>query len=85
LPRSPNIGAARQQPPYQHFVAGPGDAGRLTLNDAYSGISIRRLRKNVFECRAGLMMRLLFRHNAGTLEFFFAGSHHEVRRIIQDL
>ncbi len=52
---------------------------------AHSGISIRRLRKNIFECRAGLKMRLLFRHNAGALEFFFAGGHDEVRRIIQDL
>jgi hypothetical protein len=43
------------------------------------------LRKNIFECRAGLKVRLLFRHNAGALEFFFAGSHNEVRRIIQDL
>ena len=51
----------------------------------HSGISIRRLRKNIFECRAGLKVRLLFRHNAGALEFFFAGSHDGVRRIIQDL
>ncbi len=43
----------------------------------HSGISIRRLRKNIFECRAGLKVRLLFRHNAGALEFFFAGSHDE--------
>jgi hypothetical protein len=43
------------------------------------------LRKNIFECRAGLKVRLLFRPNAGALEFFFAGNHNEVRRIIQDL
>lgn len=52
---------------------------------AHSGISIRRLRKNIFECRAGLKVRLLFRQNAGALEFFFAGNHDEVRRVIQDL
>jgi len=51
----------------------------------HSGISIRRLRKNVFECRAGLKVRLLFRENAGALEFFFVGDHDEVRRIIQNL
>jgi hypothetical protein len=50
---------------------------------AHSGISIRRLRKNVFECRAGLKLRLLFRQNAGVLEFFFVGSHDEIRRFIQ--
>ena len=51
----------------------------------HSGISIRRLRKNVFECRAGLKVRLLFRQNGAALEFFFAGDHDEVRRVIQDL
>jgi mRNA-degrading endonuclease RelE of RelBE toxin-antitoxin system len=51
----------------------------------HSGISIRRLRKNIFECRAGLKLRLLFRENSNTLEFFFVGGHNEVRRIIQDL
>jgi hypothetical protein len=49
------------------------------------GISIRRLRKNVFECRAGLKVRLLFRQNGNALEFFFAGNHDDVRRVIQDL
>lgn len=52
---------------------------------AHSGISIRRLRKNVFECRAGLKLRLLFRQNGNTLEFFFVGNHDEIRRLIQDL
>ncbi len=50
---------------------------------AHGGISIRRLRKNVFECRAGLKVRLLFRENAGALEFFFVGNHDAVRRIVQ--
>ncbi len=51
----------------------------------HGGISIRRLRKNVFECRAGLKVRLLFRQNGDALEFFFVGNHDEVRRVIQDL
>jgi hypothetical protein len=51
----------------------------------HSGISIRRLRKNIFECRVGLRLRLLFRENRGTLEFFFIGNHDEIRRLIQDL
>ena len=45
----------------------------------HSGISIRRLRKNVYECRAGLKLRLLFRENEGALEFFLVGDHEEVR------
>ena len=45
----------------------------------HSGISIRRLRKNVFECRAGLKLRLLFREHKGALEFFLVGDHDEVK------
>ena len=60
----------------------PGCFGRP---HAHTGISIRRLRKNVFECRAGLKLRLLFRQNADTLEFFFIGNHEEIHRIIRDL
>ena len=52
---------------------------------AHSGISIRRLKKNVFECRAGLKLRLLFRQNGNVLEFFFVGNHDKVRRLIQNL
>jgi mRNA-degrading endonuclease RelE of RelBE toxin-antitoxin system len=51
----------------------------------HAGISIRRLRKNVFECRAGLKVRLLFRANAQALEVFFVGNHDEVRRLIRRL
>jgi hypothetical protein len=51
----------------------------------HAGISIRRLRKNIFECRAGLKVRLLFRANVQALEIFFVGSHDEVRRLIRQL
>jgi hypothetical protein len=51
----------------------------------HAGISIRRLRGNVFECRAGLKIRLLFRAIPPALEVFFVGSHDEVRRVIRDL
>jgi len=51
----------------------------------HAGISIRRLRKNMFECRAGLKFRLLFRANAGVLEVFFVGNHDDVSRIIRGL
>lgn len=50
-----------------------------------AGISIRRLRKNIYECRAGLKIRLLFRANAGALEVFFIGSHDEIRQLIRGL
>ena len=51
----------------------------------HAGISIRRLRGNVFECRAGLKIRLLFRAQGPALEFFCVGDHDEVRRLIRSL
>jgi hypothetical protein len=51
----------------------------------HGGISIRRLTKNVFECRADLKLRILFRPNGSALEVFFVGSHDEVRRLIRDI
>ncbi|MGP8198880.1 MAG: hypothetical protein ACLQU4_05190 [Limisphaerales bacterium] len=51
----------------------------------HAGVSIRRLRRNVFECRAGLKVRLLFRANAQALEVFFVGGHDEVQRLIRQL
>ena len=51
----------------------------------HAGISIRRLRGNIFECRAGLKVRLLFRASAQALEVFFVGNHDEVRRLIREL
>jgi hypothetical protein len=50
-----------------------------------AGISIRRSRKDVFECRAGLKVRLLFRASPGELEVFFVGNHDQVRRLIRGL
>jgi mRNA-degrading endonuclease RelE of RelBE toxin-antitoxin system len=49
----------------------------------HAGISIRRLRKNIFECRAGLKVRILFRATARTLDIFFVGNHDDVRRLIR--
>ena len=60
----------------------PGCFGQPHL---HAGISIRRLRKNVYECRAGLNVRLLFRASEQTLEVFFVGSHDDVRRVIHQL
>jgi mRNA-degrading endonuclease RelE of RelBE toxin-antitoxin system len=51
----------------------------------HGGISIRRLRKNIFECRVGLKVWLLFRAHPPALEVFFAGNHDEVRRLLRSL
>jgi len=60
----------------------PGCFGRPHV---HSGISIRRLRNNFFECRAGLKVRLLFRANVRALEILFVGNPDAVRRVIRDL
>jgi len=52
---------------------------------AHSGVSIRRLHRNIFECRAGLKIRLLFRLDGDKLVFFYAGDHEGVRRLIREL
>ncbi len=51
----------------------------------HSGISIRRLRQNVFECRVGLKLRLLFRENKGALEFFLVGDHDDVKACLKNI
>jgi mRNA-degrading endonuclease RelE of RelBE toxin-antitoxin system len=49
----------------------------------HAGISIRRLRKDVYECRPGLKLRLLVRARAQASEVFFVGSHDDVRAILR--
>ncbi|HZM05462.1 MAG TPA: hypothetical protein VFC44_20880 [Candidatus Saccharimonadales bacterium] len=51
----------------------------------HAGISIRRLRKNIFECRAGLKVRILFRGRSQNLDVFFVGNYDDVRRLIHHL
>jgi hypothetical protein len=60
----------------------PGCFGQAHL---HAGISVRRLRKNIFECRAGLNVRILFRAGEQTLDVFFVGNHDAVRRLIRHL
>jgi hypothetical protein len=51
----------------------------------HSGLGIRRLRQNYFECRAGLDIRLAFRAERGRLIFVAAGNHDEIRKLIKTL
>ena len=44
----------------------------------HSGLSIQKVRKNLFECRTGLGLRLLFEARKGTLTFDFAGNHDQI-------
>lgn len=49
----------------------------------HSGAGIRKLGRNLFECRAGLKLRLLFIEEPHALDFFFAGNHDEVQALLR--
>ena len=51
---------------------------------AHHGSGIRKLGSKLFECRAGLRLRLLFQPNAREREviFFEMGNHDEIRRLL---
>ncbi|HUB26162.1 MAG TPA: hypothetical protein VL992_12095 [Tepidisphaeraceae bacterium] len=49
----------------------------------HSGLGIRKLAPNLFECRAGLKLRLIFLARKGTLTFDFAGDHENVQTYLR--
>ena len=51
----------------------------------HSGLSIRRLRQNYFECRVGLDIRLAFRVERNRMIFVAAGNHDEIRKVLKTL
>ena len=51
----------------------------------HSGLSIRQLRQNYFECRVGLDIRLAFRVERNRMIFVAAGNHDEIRKLIKTL
>jgi hypothetical protein len=50
---------------------------------AHTGLSIRKLGKNLYECRTGLAWRLIFEAKKGVLNFDFAGDHDEVQKFLR--
>ena len=46
----------------------------------HSGLGIRKLHANIFECRAGLKLRVVFRDLGEAMRFEFVGNHDEVDR-----
>ena len=50
----------------------------------HSGLSIRRLRRAIFEVRAGLQIRVLFALESGDIVLLFAGDHDEVRAWLKE-
>ena len=51
----------------------------------HTGLGIRRLRGNFFECRAGRDLRLIFEILPGVLLFHDAGNHDGVQRFMKNL
>ena len=51
----------------------------------HSGLGIRRLKADYFECRVGLRLRLVFRARRGVLHFITAGNHDEVEAFLKSV
>jgi hypothetical protein len=49
----------------------------------HTGLSIRKLAPDVFECRMDLKTRLVFTAEKGVLTFDFAGNHGEVQSYLR--
>jgi mRNA-degrading endonuclease YafQ of YafQ-DinJ toxin-antitoxin module len=50
---------------------------------AHTGLAIRKLGKNLYECRTDLAWRLVFLAEKGVLTFDFAGNHDEVQSYLR--
>ena len=50
----------------------------------HGGASIRRLQPDVFECRCGKQIRLVFLREGDALRFDFAGNHDEVQAYLRN-
>jgi len=50
---------------------------------AHSGLAIRKLGKQLYECRTGRAWRLVFEAQKGVLTFYFAGDHKEVQSYLR--
>jgi hypothetical protein len=49
----------------------------------HAGLGIRKLGPDLFECRVGLKMRLIFVARQGVLTFDFAGDHRDVQNYLR--
>ena len=52
--------------------------------DLSRGLGFKPLRHGIWEIRAGLSDRVLFRKNKDVIEFILAGSHDEIRRFLKN-
>ena len=49
------------------------------------GLGVKRLRRNIWEARAGLQIRVLYSLSGDELRFILAGSHDDVTRFLRHL
>ena len=49
------------------------------------GIGLKSLKPNIWEVRAGLGDRVLFRWTGDVVEFLFVGNHDEIQRLLRTL
>ena len=50
----------------------------------HTGLSIRRLHSDYFECRAGLDIRIVFRVSIDGLDVVMTGNHDDVHRLLRN-
>ena len=48
-----------------------------------AGMGLKNLRKNFWEIRKGLKLRILFRWHTDHVEFILAGTHEEIKRFLK--
>ena len=58
-------------------------AGSFGQPHSHTGVGIRRLGRNLFECRVGLELRLLFKAGPGSLTFVFSGNHDDIQAYLR--
>ncbi len=50
-----------------------------------AGLGLKPLRYHIWEIRAGLEDRIIFRKNGETIEFILVGSHDEIKRYLKKI
>ncbi len=51
----------------------------------HRGLGLKRLRKNFWEVRQGIKVRILFRWTGDLIEFVLAGNHDDVKRFLKNV
>ena len=49
------------------------------------GLGLKQLRPDIWEIRAGLLDRIVFRRQKDIVEFIIAGTHNEIKRFLKNL